>query len=167
MTVFDIKKEYFELYELMSKDEYEVNEDTGEVTDNTELIKNLMDGLDAERDEKLENIEYIKRELKIRQQALKDEAKRLSERAKSLENNQKQLLELQDFLLGGEKLKTDKFTFFYGSSEKLEIEDESKVPSDYIAYTPKIDNTNLKKAVKDGLEVEGITLKTTISLRVR
>lgn len=168
MTVFDIKKEYHELQELMLSDELVVNQETGEVIeDNTELLKSLMDELEDTKQEKLDNIEYIKRTLKVSQEALKAEAKRLSERAKSLENNQKRLLDLQDFLLSGEKFKSDKFTFFYGSSEALEIVDESLVPPDYIAYTPKIDKTNLKKAVKSGLEVDGITLKKNISLRVR
>ena len=166
--VYGIKQEYFELYEMMSKDEYVINEETGEVLeDNTELLKELLAGLDGLKAEKLDNIEYIKRELKASQEALKTEAKRLSERAKALENNQKKLLDLQDFLLSGEKVKTDKFTFFYGSSEALSIEDESVVPSDFISFEPKIDKTGLKKAVKDGLELDGVSLKTNINLRVR
>jgi len=167
-TVFDIKSDYYNLMELMENDAFEVDEDTGEVLqDNTELLKEMMQELNDTKAEKLENIEYIKKQLKIKQQALKDEAKRLSERAKSLELNQKKLTNLQDFLLGGEKLKTDKFTFYYGSSEALEIEDESLVPADYIVYKPSINKTELKKAVKRGdVNIDGIKLEKNISLRV-
>ena len=168
-TVFDIKQEFYKLQELLERDEFVVDEETGEVLeDNTELLKELASEIEATRDEKLENIEYLKRDFKLKQQALKDEAKRLSERAKSFELAQKKLLDLQDFLLAGEKLKTDKFTFYYGSSEALEIEDESAVPPDFITFIPKIDKTNLKKAVKSGgVAVDGIKIVKNIGLRVR
>jgi hypothetical protein len=167
LTVFEIKKEFYDLANLMV-DDLVVDETTGEILeDNTELLQGMLAELEATKEEKLTNIEYIKRDLKIRQEALKAEARRIAEKAKSLENNQKRLLELQDFLLGGEKLKGDKFTFFYGSSESLDIVDESAVPADYVSFVPKVDKTALKKDVKNGLEIEGITINKKISLRVR
>jgi len=127
-----------------------------------------MQELNDTKAEKLDNIQYIKKQLMLTQNALKDESKRLSERAKSLELNQKKLTDLQDYLLSGEKLKTDKFTFYYGANEVLEVEDDSLVPPDFIKYKPTIDKTELKKAVKRGdVEVDGIKINKTISLRVR
>lgn len=168
-TVFEIKQEFHGLLALMASDEIVVDEETGEVIeDNTEILHELMAEIEANKAEKLENIEYIKKQLKVTQDALKIEARRISERAKSLENNQKKLLELQDFLLSGEKLKTDKFTFFYASSESLDIEDESVIPAEFVRFELKIDKTSLKKEVKAGrVEVDGISLKTKIGLRVR
>lgn len=172
MKVYDIKKEYTELQELMEKDEYVYDSETGELLeDNSQLLKELSENLQSSKEEKLDNIEYIKKELKIAQQALKDEGKRLSERAKMMENNQKRLLDLQDYLLAGEKIKTDKFTFFYGSSQSLIIEDESEVPERFISFIPKIDKTALKTAIKNGDviadEFDFIKLQTKISLRVK
>jgi len=167
MRTFDIQKEFYALMELMENDSYDVDQVTGEVIDNSLLLQELMSELQVAKNDKLDNIEYIKRELQISIDALKAETKRLSERAKMYERNQDKLTELQDFLLSGEKCKTEKFTFFYAKSESLEIQDESAVPAEYIAFTPKIDKANLKKAVQNGLFIDGIVIKEKIGVRVR
>lgn len=167
MKTYDIKSEFFDIYEMMENSVISDSE-TGEVTeDNTELLKEMLAELKNNRGEKLDNIEYIKRELKLSEEALKQESTRLRERAKMFENNIKKLADLQDFLLAGDKEKTDKFTYFYGKSESLEITDESKVPDTYISFEPKIDRTGLKSSVKGGLVIDGIIIKEKISLRVR
>lgn len=166
MKVFDIKEELFTLQELMLA-EYEVNEETGEVTDNTELLKVLASGLEVELSDKAEAIIYTAKEFKASEALLGEEIKRLQERKKMMQRKQDQLKDLLDYLLGGKKIKTEKFTVYYGKSESLDIVQEDKVPSEFISFTPKVDKTALKKAVKDGLEIEGINLNTNISVRWR
>jgi len=121
MTTFTILDEFKAINALT--DEVEYNEETGEVIDNSDTIKELLNELTANKDDKLDNIEYIKRDFKMREGALADEIKRLTERKKSMKTKQEQLANLQEYLMNGEKVKTYKFTFFYGMTQSYDIED--------------------------------------------
>jgi len=165
LTTFGILDEFNALFELMAQEEFD--EDTGELIDNSETAKQLLEEMESKRDEKLDNIEYIKREFKMREDALQEEIKRLTERKHSFSKKQEHLKSLQDFLLQGEKLKTDKFTFFYGSSKAVEIEDENLIPSEYIVTSFSINKSELSKVLKAGGDVAGASIKETTSLRVR
>jgi len=168
MNIYEIKQEMNALKELLEKDSFDVDQETGEVFDNSETLKELANEIELKLEEKADAIIYIHKEFEEAEKALKDEVKRLNERKTMMIRKQKQLKDLLDYILAGQKLKTTKFTIFYGKSESLEIVDESKVPQEFIAFTPKIDKTNLKKAVKNKeIEVDGIELKTNISLRWR
>ncbi len=156
MRTFEIKQELFALQELMEQDD--INMETGEVIDNSDEINSLSDALDVEIDDKLDGIEYIKREFKAVEKSLAEEIKRLQQRKAMMARKQEQLKQLQDFILSGEKRKTDKFTFYYGRSESVSLFDESLIPSEYIKLEPKIDKTEIKKALKRGEEVAGATL---------
>ncbi len=165
MRTFEIKQELFALQELMEQDD--VDMETGEVVDNSDAINSLSDALDVEIDDKLDGIEYIKREFKAVEKSLSDEIKRLQQRKAMMARKQEQLKQLQDFILSGEKRKTDKFTFYYGRSESVSLFDESLIPSEYIKLEPKIDKTEIKKALKRGEEIAGATLSESINLGVR
>jgi hypothetical protein len=81
VNLFKIEQEYKALQELT--EDIEFNPESGEIIDNNELIKQLFDELSNDKLEvKLENIMYIIKELEVSQTALKDEAKRLNEKAK-------------------------------------------------------------------------------------
>ena len=165
MRTFDIKKELFALRELVEQDD--IDPETGEVLDNSEAIRQLSDELEVEISDKLDGIEYIKREYKATEQMLADEIKRLQERKAMMARKQDQLKRLQDFILAGEKRKTDKFTFYYSSSESVNLINESEIPSDYFSFDPKIDKTAIKKALKSGESVPGAELETKFNLAVR
>lgn len=166
MNVFEIKKEFFALKELMEK-EYEVDEETGEFIDNTEILKELALGLNENMNDKADAIIYIYKEMVASEGLIHEEIKRLTERKKMYKRKQEQLKELMDFLLEGKKLKTEKFTIFYGKSESLVIEDEDKIPSKYISFEPKINKKDIKDDIKLGEEIEGATVVENISVRWR
>ena len=126
MKTFDIKEELFVLQELMQA-EYEVDEETGEITDNTDLLKSMADELNENLSDKTDAIIYTAKEFKASEDALGEEIKRLQERKKMMARKQDQLKDLLDYLLGGEKIKTEKFTVFYGKSESLSIENDDAV----------------------------------------
>lgn len=166
MNVFEIKKEFFALKELMEK-EYEVDEETGEFIDNTEILKELALGLNENMNDKADAIIYIYKEMVASEGLIHEEIKRLTERKKMYKRKQEQLKELMDFLLEGKKLKTEKFTIFYGKSESLVIEDEDKIPSKYISFEPKINKKDIKDDIKLGEEIEGAKVVENISVRWR
>ena len=82
---------------------------------------------------------------------------------------QESLKQLLDFLLGGEKLKTDRFTFSYRSSQSVNIIDESLVPAEYLnvkeTFTP--DKKRIKEALANFDEVAGCEIVVKTSLGVK
>lgn len=165
MTTFTILSEYHAINDLQESIEYD--EETGELIDNSETIKELLNELEADKDSKLDNIEYMKRNFKVSEDGLSSEIKRLTERKNSMKKKQEQLIKLQDFLLNGEKVKTDKFTFFYGSSKSVDIEDESAIPEAYLKVEFKVNKTEIAKSLKAGGAVTGAKLIEKTSLKVR
>ena len=165
MTTFTILDEFRAINELTN--EVEINEDTGEVIDNTETIKALLNELNNSKEEKLDNIEYVKREFKVTEVALQDEIKRLTARKASMVSKQEQLKHLQEFLMNDEKVKTDKFTFSYGTTKSVDITDENAIPETYLKTEFKVNKTELAKVLKAGGAVTGAELVEKTSLRVR
>lgn len=165
MTTFEIGAEFRALEDLINNS---IDPETGEVLyDVNEALQYEIEALKSTRDDKLESIEYLKRELKASEEALKEEAKRLKKRADSLKKKQDYLKGLQDYLLKGKKLKTDKFTFSYRISKSVDILNIELLPSEFKAVEYKPLKTEISKALKDGKEVAGAELIENKSLSVR
>ena len=52
-------------------------------------------------------------------------------------------------------------------SEAVEIIDESLVPNEFKTFKPVISKTDIKKAIKSGIKVEGAELRENINLMIR
>ena len=168
MKTFDILSEYYTLMELIEEAENnpEYNPETGEIIPVEEILKEEIEKLEGEKIEKLENIEYLKRDNKSKIDTLADEIKRLQGRKKSFENANDNLTKLQDYLLQGEKLKTDKFTFSYRKSKVVNIVDEDLIPDEYKKIEYKVDKMKLKKILEKE-KIQGAELIEKKSLSVR
>lgn len=167
ISVFEINEEFRLLSELANDLDYDL--ETGEIKDNTKELLELLEEINIKKESKLENIEYLKKDLLSKAETLKSEENRLEKRRKSLERNVSRLKSLQNELLQGEKCKTDKFTFFYKKSESVEIDDLNKLIDEGIYIKTKIepDKTSIKKALKDGVDIKGVSLKISNNLNVR
>ena len=168
MKTFDILSEYYALMELIEEAESnpEFNPETGEVIPVEEILKEEIEKLNGEKVTKLENIEYLKRDNKSKIEALSEEIKRLQARKKSFEKANENLAKLQDYLLQGEKLKTDKFTFSYRKSKAVEITNEDLIPDEYKKVEYKVNKIELKKALEKE-KIQGAELVEKKSLSVR
>ena len=61
--------------------------------------------------------------------------------------------------LKGKKFKTEKFTISYRRSEAVEIVEGASVPDEFLVeQAPKVDKVGLKKAIKGGAVIEGVSL---------
>jgi len=167
MNTFDIKQEYRRLEELAM----EFDPETGELLNDDETLRQLAMELDGKREEKLENIEYLTRENKAKSEALAQEIKRLQARKTSLELTCVRLTELQNELLGGEKLKTDKFTFSYRTTKSVEVPEKVDPEfTDWVNVKYTWDKTAIKKALEEsGVSYDeyGVKLVEKTSLSVR
>ena len=167
MKTYDIKKEFFAIQELLETDEYD--EETGELIDNTETLKQLLLEIEDERDNKADNIAYLIKEAIDTENTLKLEIERLSERKKMFIRQQESLKNLLSYLLNGEKLKTDKFTYSFRKTQSVKILDEALIPAEFLNVTEKVtpDKKKIKEALANFEEVAGaeIELKTTLGVK--
>lgn len=169
MKLFDIGTEYKALYDLAEALDFDEN---GAIVDNSQELSKLFENIETELHNKLTNTQYIIKELEVSEQALKDEAKRLTDKAKVLANRQKRLKDLIKTVLittGETKVKTDKFSFNVTTRESYNYDNVNMFALDdeFKRVKEEIDKTKLKAYIKAGGEVEGVAVTEETSLTVR
>ncbi len=150
---------------------YEINEailncvdmETGEIIDGDRLNE-----LQMAFDDKVENIALWIKDLLAEAEAVKTEKNNLAKRQQACENKAKSLKEYLSKFLAGEKFKTSKVSISYRKSESVEVEDITKLDNDYLKYSdPTVDKTKVKKALKDGIELEGVKLVENNNIQIK
>ena len=136
-------------------------------------IKDTLEGMDYEFEDKADGYAKVLRSLDGKEEAISSEIKRLTEMKKVVANNKKaikQNLENAMIETGKTKFKTTLFSFgIQKNPASVRIKDESLVPEEYRIKQPdKIDKKLLIKALKEGaVFTENIELVQTESLRIR
>lgn len=130
-------------------------------------LKNITDEIEI----KAENIGKILKDLDGYVTELKKEEERLYKIRKSTENRQlnlKKYLQSEMEKIDIKKIKTTLFSInIQKNAPSLKIIDESKIPEDYWIVEKKINKSDLKDAVKQGLFTDAAELVSTESLRIR
>ena len=141
---------------------YEINErildcvdpETGEVID-----IQMLEGLQMERDSKIENIALWIKNLLSDAEELDREKKKLADRQRISENKAKSLKEYLSRFVNGEKFKTPRVSISWRKSESVSVDDINSVPDKFLKYSdPAPDKTAIKKAIKSGEDVPGAHL---------
>jgi len=168
MNTYEISKEFYELQQLIELEEFDEN---GELIDNSGIIEELLNSLESERNIKADSIAYLIKIANESQNSIKDEITRLNERKTMFLKQENKLKELLAYLLQGEKLKTDRFTFSYRKSTSVHILDESLIPAKFLkvkkTVTVTVDKMAIKKMLVDFETVAGAELETKNSLTVK
>lgn len=169
MRLYDIGNEYQALYDLAEAIEYDEN---GNAIDNSLELSELFRDIETELQQKLINTNYIIKELAVSEQALKDEAKRLTAKARVYENRQKRLKDLIKTVMiatGETKIKTDKFNFSTTTREVYNYDDVSTFGLDpeFVRVKEELNKTKIKEFVKLGGVVEGLKVSEETSLSIR
>lgn len=159
------------LYEINEKILALVDPETGELMD-----YEAFTALNMAREEKLENICKWVKDLTAEAAAIKSEETALYERRKAKEHKAESLKTYLARILDGESFECPSARVSYRKSEALSIDNTGELAewldwngySDLVTYgEPKIDKNSLKKLVKDGLEVPGVSVESRINLQVR
>ena len=160
------------LYELTA--EYKELLDMAEEQNQTQAdIKDTLEGMDYEFEDKADGYAKVLRSLDGKEEAISSEIKGLTEMKRVVANNKKaikQNLENAMIETGKTKFKTTLFCFgIQKNPASVRIKDESLVPEEYRIKQPdKIEKTGLIKALKEGaLFTEDIELVQTERLRIR
>ncbi len=160
MKLYDISERYKNLIQLM---------EDGEVPE--DILKESLNSVEEEFEEKANNIAKLVKTEKAEVAVLKEEIKRLTNRAKAKENNSKNLqkyLEENMIMAGKEKFKTTLFSFnIQANAKSLKIIDENLIPEKYKFTEVNYLKDAIKNDIKNGLEVPGVNLVQTRSLRIR
>ena len=156
------------LYEIDDAITKCVDAETGEIIDAEQLDK-----LQIERETKIENVACWIKDLKAEAEALKNEKQALAERQKVAENKAESLKKWLAYALQGEKFKTPKCAISFRKSEAVEVTDEGlnnlmKEHDELLTYkAPEPNKTAIKQALKDGLNVAGVTLVENTSVIIK
>ena len=148
--------------------------ETGEIIDVEKLSS-----LQMERDRKLEGVALWIKDMKAEAAAVKEEADKLTARKKALENKMESLKTWLLMALDGEKLNTPRCKVYQTHSQRVAIvgdekdliawlERNTKDPREYIRYKdPELRKDEIKKALKDGKEIEYAKLEDTESVVIK
>lgn len=159
-SLFDLSTDYQQLYDLIAEQEDE------------QILKDTLASINDAIEDKADGYVAVIKMLEGDNKAIDEEIKRLRQRKTSNQNGVKRLKEsLQEVMeqTGKEKFKTALNTYSIANNPpSLDITDKSLIPKQYyIEQQPKLDKKELLKVVKDGLEIKGVELKQSRSLRVR
>lgn len=137
-----------------------------------EVMKDTLDSIGGTFENKAENMAKLIRNLESDRLAYKEEENRLKTKRQAVENKLEWLKTyLKDCmkLIGKTKFKSGMFNFSIQKNPvSVNITNKKILPEDYlIPQPPKVNNTTLKKALKDGIEVPGAELKQTEGVRIR
>lgn len=160
-TLYNLTAEYMELLNMSEEEELD-----------PQVLADTLEGMDGELEQKAENYAMMINTLNGQADMLSAEIKRLTERKKTLENNSKRMkesLENAMNLTGKRKFKTLLFSFgIQKNPPVLVVDDESKVPEEFVKIKKEIDKAALKKFVKDNENgLDFAHLEQTESLRIR
>ena len=160
-TLYELTEDYKQLLDMM--EDPDISE---------EAILNTLEFVDEEIEDKLDGYGRVIRTIEFNAENKKKEAERLLERAKSEKNRAESLKKrIEGAMLAMDKPKVKTLLFSYNiqnNAPSLDIETEQFIPEDYyIKQEPKLDRRCLLDAIKKGIEIQGVSIKQTASLRMR
>lgn len=141
--------------------------EAGEIEE--DVYQDTLENLDI--DKKIENICAVIRNLEAEALAFKEEKDRMASRQKTAENGIKRLKEslLNHLTVTNQnKVKSGLFSVSLGSSEKVIVTDQKQIPSEFlIPQEAKIDLATIKKLLKNGEDIDGVTIESSNYIRIR
>ena len=160
MKLYEITGEILEL--LMMAEDSDLDQ---------KMIRDTMEGLDFEFEEKAEAYAKVVKTLEMDIAGLDEEIRRMTKRKATIKNNidrLKRSLEGAMIATGKRKFKTPLFGFgIQKNPPSLNVLDESKIPEEFwIEQQPKLDKKAALAYVKEN-EVDWAELSQTESLRIR
>jgi len=161
MNLYLLNKEFENaLINMISLDaEYVADANTGEVITQEEYDK-ALNALSLSREDKIKNCVYYTKSLELDEDVISQEIKRL-QTLKRTKTNAKE--RMKNYILENVD-KGEKFDFTtiklscLAGLESVEIDGDADIPQEYCRIKVEPSKTDLKKALKDGIEIDGVRL---------
>ena len=156
----------YELSEAMRNFELQIDEETGEILNAEEL-----DLLAIDHDLKLKNCVWWYKNKKAEAEALKAEKMKLAARQKTAERQAEWMKDYIDMDLDGKPFKPEDdvtVNVAYRKSTTVECTSIFDVPDEYLRYKePELDKEKIKKAFKEGIDVEGCRIVEKNNIQIK
>lgn len=152
---------------IMNAFDAAVDEETGEII-NEAAMENL-NALEMMRDQKIENIALMIKNLVSDAEALKKEKMAFAKRQQAAENRAEWLKRYLVGALQGNKFQTAQVAISFRKSQQVEYTGSvDMLPVEYIRQNPpEINKDALKKALKEGKEIKGASLKDVQNIQIK
>ena len=157
-------KEINNIINFLDSENNELDEKT--INDTKESVELLLA-------EKSNQLELILKDLESKEEKCKEIADFYAKKAKQANEKRKALKELIITTmkgLGTKRLETETGTFtIKNNAPSLKIDNEELIPQKFVSYiqTRKIEKNEIKKEIKNGVEIPGVHLETTQSLLIK
>lgn len=149
----------YEINDAIKNFEFEIDEETGEVKNLSEL-----DSLEMSRTDKIDNLLCLIKNIDATVNAIKEEEKKLATRRKAEEKKSERLRDYVKFILGGEKFESARNNVTYRKSKAVNIIDESILLLKYFSIKKSVNKTAISDDIKSGIEVKGAEMVENISM---
>lgn len=139
-------------------------DESGEVIDFEKLME-----LDIAKKTKIDNIICLYKSHTAFAAAIDKEIDILTERKKRAENEAENLRQWISEILGGEKFESARNKVTWRASDEVKLLDESIIPDEYKTTETKIkiSKNDIKKAIKDGVAVDGAELIEKNNIQIK
>jgi hypothetical protein len=166
MKLYDLTNDYLALLEAIDNDEIP-----------EEAITDTLESITACIEDKADSIACLLKNLDAECIAIKAEEARLAERRKSKERAHeriKQYLSESLQIAGIDKVETARNRITFRRSESVEVDEDAFIKwaeinrDDLLTYSaPKVNKTEVKKALKDGIEIVGAELRIKNNIQIK
>ena len=166
MQLYVLGAQYAQILEALESGDYE----------NDQCLKDTLEGLEGEINDKVENMCKLMRSIEADEIALKAEEKRLAAKRMTLEDRResiKDYMEKELIKVKIDKVKTPIFSVgFQNNKPSVEV-DETKLEElksekeIWVQHPDTLDKNKCYELLKAGRVFDGLTLKTTRSIRIR
>ena len=166
MKLYELTNDYLALLDAIDNDEIP-----------EEAIADTLEAITASIEEKADSIACLLKNLDAECAAIKAEEARLAERRKAKEKSHERIKQYLSETLqraGLDKIETARNKITFRKSESVEVDEESfitwaqKNRDDLLTYSaPKINKTEIKKALKHGDEIIGAELRINNNIQIK
>ncbi len=166
MKLYELTNDYLALMQAIDNDELP-----------EEAIADTLEAITAGIEEKADSIACLLKNLDAECKAIKAEEERLAERRKSKEKSIERIKQyLSDSLqsAGIDKVETARNRITFRKSESVEVDEDTFIRwaevnrDDLLTYSaPKVNKTEVKKALKDGIEIVGAELRINQNIQIK
>jgi hypothetical protein len=166
MKLYELTNDYLALLNAIDNDEIP-----------EEAIADTLEAITASIEDKADSIACLLKNLDAECKAIKAEEERLAERRKAKEKSHERIKQyLSDTLqrAGLDKIETARNRITFRKSETVEIVDEVFIKwaqmhrDDLLKYSaPTANKTEIKKALKDGIAIEGAELRINSNIQIK
>ena len=106
--------------------------------------------------------------MKAEVEALKTEKDAFAVRQKSAENKMESLKRYITVYLEGTSFESSKVKVSFRKSETVEIMEGAIIPDEYLRFKePEVNKTDLKKALKSGVEIAGVSIVENQNIQIK